>query len=98
MLVHQINSGKLSLLDSPSDVIARLIAHIAQIEFGDFLAESLPEYSTLINVNCRWSNELQQLVETEHLKLDLLSPSEAKIGFIKVGICCIIFILIVLPK
>ena len=60
-----------------------MIAHIAQIDFGDFHAESLPEYSTLLNLDVGWSNDLQQLVETEHLKLDLVSPSEAKIEFIK---------------
>jgi len=82
-ILQQMNSGKLSVLHEPQDIIAKLLAFVAQIDFGDFRAESLPEYSTLIKVGIGWSEELQQLVETEHLKLDLISSSEAKIEFIK---------------
>jgi len=79
----KIDIFKISLLD-----LAKIIALKAQIEFGDFNAEALPDYSQLISTQRAWSQEIQELVETEHLKLDMITSSEAKIEFIKMASEC----------
>jgi len=63
--------------------LSKVIALIAQVKYGDFNAESVPEYSKLLP-SIKWSNELQKTVETEHLNLDMVTSSEAKIQFIKI--------------
>jgi len=63
--------------------LSKVIALIAQIKFGDFNAESVPEYCTLLP-SVKWSIDLQKSVETEHLNVDTMSSSEAKIQFIKI--------------
>ena len=68
-------------IDQPE--LSKVIALIAQIKYGDFNAESVPEYSKLLP-SIKWSNELQKTVETEHLNLDMVTSSEAKIQFIKI--------------
>ena len=72
------------MLTADLNTIARITALVAQITYGDFHAECLPEYSTLVSIKTLpWTNELQKLVETQHLNLDLTMSSEAKIEFIK---------------
>ena len=82
-LLHDIRNGKLCANILQDDVFSKLVALIAQINFGDFDAESLPDYSTLLLSRKEWTCEIQKAVETEHLKLDMLCPSECKIEFIK---------------
>lgn len=83
-LIHQVQHNKLiKTLDKLS--ICKVIALIAQIQFGDFNAESLPDYSLLLpSLTITWSRDLQQCVETEHLKLDMKSSTDAKIEFIRI--------------
>lgn len=81
-IYHQLLDEDL-LEDVHELVLPKVIALIAQIRFGDFNAESVPEYQSLIP-NLSWSNELQKSVETEHLNLDMMTVSESKIEFIKV--------------
>ena len=82
-LLRQINSGRISIQSADRNTIARIIALVAQITYGDFHADSLPEYSTLVTLKTlQWTTELQKLVETQHLSLDLIMSSEAKIEFI----------------
>lgn len=82
-ILHQVSNDELiKTLDKT--VICKVIALIAQVKFGDFDAESLPEYSSLLpSSSIEWSRDLQKCAETEHLNLDMMTNSEAKIEFIK---------------
>lgn len=63
--------------------MSKIIALVAQVKFGDFDAESVPEYSTLLP-SIQWSIDLQKSVETVHLNLDTMTSSQAKIQFITI--------------
>ena len=80
-IYHQLLDEDL-LKDVHQSDLPKVIALIAQIKFGDFNAESVPEYQSLLP-NLSWSIELQKSVETEHLNLDMMTLSEVKIEFIK---------------
>ncbi|XP_057312348.1 E3 ubiquitin-protein ligase MYLIP-like [Hydractinia symbiolongicarpus] len=84
-LLNHIHNGKIDISKNKicNDIFAKLIALIAQVDYGDFNADSLPDYSTIIPSDVAWSREFQQLVETNHLKLDMMTTSEAKIEFLK---------------
>ena len=71
------------LIENDQLQLSKIIALIAQIKYGDFNAESVPEYSTLL-CSVKWSIDLQKSVETQHLNFDMISSSEAKIQFIKI--------------
>ena len=82
-LVNHINHGKIDLKCIAKNTVAQIFALTAQVHVGDFNADALPEYSVLHMLNEEWSPDFQKIVETEHLKLDSVTPSQAKIKFIK---------------
>ncbi|XP_002160573.1 E3 ubiquitin-protein ligase MYLIP [Hydra vulgaris] len=82
-LVNHINHGKIDLKSIDKNIVAQIFALTAQVHVGDFNAEALPDYSVLYHLDEEWSLDFQKVVETEHLKLDSVTPSQAKIKFIQ---------------
>ena len=63
--------------------MAKIFALIAQVEFGDYDAESLPEYSKFFPCES-WSVDFQQHVESIHLSLEKTTTDQAKIDLLHI--------------
>ena len=87
-LKRYIAEGKLDLSMLQTRTVARICAHIAQIECGDFSQDGLSRYSTYVPLSlCRLyarSSDLSKDCASEHLKLAGTNISEAKIELLHI--------------
>ena len=75
----QLSEGTYDLHSLDIKELARLYALTGHIEFGQFIPDSLPEYSTFFPCYEHWSDELERLVEEAHIDLGSMSSPQAKV-------------------